>query len=214
MKKKLFLILFFLLFIAKISLAQEKLPEKIQIDLLIFRHITATPDQINNILSLAPQQGDITQEGVKSLTNSTNKNTIQNEGDGFLKIVDSTKLENEIKKISQSEYFEIMQQITWQQPVYSPHNALFISLSPNRYNGLLKGTAKISFDRYFQLAIDLLYEPDLSDAEPTEQDSPESKLVLTHLTEVMTDNKLYYLDHPLLGVLAKVTVIKFNDTTI
>ena len=54
----------------------------------------------------------------------------------------------------------------------------------------------------------MLYEPGFAASEPVEQDSLEIGTVLIKLKEVMTDNKLYYLDYPLLGVLAQITVLE------
>ncbi len=187
--------------------AQEPVPTLCRVDLLIFRHTTTSAEQINDILNVPPHPGDSIQASVELFPSSSEKQTNGEDNRAHL-IPGENKLSVEIEKLGRSEKFELLHQVSWQQPVYDPQNALYISLIPERRHNLLKGTLKLSYERYFQFAITLLYEPGFADLEPSEQESPESSTVFIHLKEVMTDNKLYYLDHPLLGVLARITVLE------
>lgn len=184
--------------------AQEQIPTRAQVDLLIFRHVTASPEQAGDIARTSSPLDDGVYTGVDPFSTETAvaENNVARLSES------ASKLNDEAKKISRSENFELLQRISWNQSVHDPQNAFHVSLLPARRGGLLKGAAKLSFERYFQLGITLLYEPGFAASEPAEQDSLETETVLIKLNEVMTDNKLYYLDYPLLGVLAWITVLE------
>lgn len=187
--------------------AQQTAPIRAQVDLLIFRHLAAPPEQAGDIARTSPHDGDYVYAGVNPFSTGTAV-----AGDKSARLSEETdRLDDEAKRISDSEDFELLQRISWEQPAPDPQNAFHVSLLPARRDGLLKGAAKLSLERYFQLEISLLYEPGFTDSEPVEQDSLETETVLIRLDEVMTDNKLYYLDHPLLGVLALITVLKTEE---
>ncbi len=196
-----------LLLAALSAAAQEPVPALVQVDLLLFRHATTSPEQAGAIAALPSRPGDVIQASVELFAPSTGAATAGNKENAVRLVASPGKLNAALKKLGNSENFELLHQVSWQQPVYDPQNALHVALVPARRGGLLKGSAKLSFDRYFQLAMTLLYEPGFPDAEPSEQNSPASDTVFIHLKETMTDNKLYYLDHPLLGVLAQITVL-------
>ena len=187
--------------------AQEPVPSLIRADLLIFHHTAATTEQVTYILNVPPRPGDTLQASVRLFHPTEAPDETDNNSDIRL-VADDNKLNEGIEKLEQSGNFEVLHQVAWQQPVYDSANTPRVSLVSSRHGKLLKGTAQLSFERYFQLAITLLYEPRFSDAEPLEQESPESETVFIHLKEVMTDNILYYLDHPLVGVLAQITVLE------
>ena len=189
---------------AAAATAQEPIPTRAQVDVLIFRHVAASPEQADNIARASPQHGGDVYTGVNPFSTETGvtENNVSPLSES------ASRLNKEAQRITRAEDFELLQQISWNQPVHDPQNAFHVSLLPARRGGLLKGTAKLSFERYFQLEITLLYEPGFAASEPVEQDSPEIETVLIKLKEVMTDNKLYYLDYPLLGVLAQITVLE------
>lgn len=192
------------LLVAPPASAQQPAPLRAQVDLLIFRHVSASLEQAGNIVRTSPHDSDPVYTGTNLFSTETAV-----AGNRSVRLSEkSNLLEEEAKKISDSEDFELLQRISWDQPAPDPQNAFHVSLLPTRRDGLLKAAAKLSLERYFQLEISLLYEPGFIDSEPVEQDSPETETVLIRLDEVMTDNILYYLDHPLLGVLAVITVLK------
>ena len=157
---------------------------------------------------MPPRPGDAILASVNPFARSTSAETADTSGGGIRLVESPGKLSAALATLDDSENFEPLHHVSWQQPVYDLQNALRVSLAPARRGNLLKANAKLSFDRYFQLAMTLLYEPGFSDAEPFEQDLPESNPVFIHLRETMTDNVLYYLDHPLVGVLAQITVLQ------
>ena len=177
--------------------------EQIQIDLLVFRHNTASREQIDDVMSVPPRPGEVIQPGVQ-LSADTTADTVEKMSKP--KIVETGGLEEQARKIREAEDFDLLYEVSWQQPIYTSQNAPYISLSPKKHTGLLRAVAKVSFDRYFQLVINLLYDANADNPEPAVQDIPESSALFIGMKEVMTDNLLYYLDHPLLGALAKVTV--------
>lgn len=177
------------------SIARE--PAEIQLDLLVFRHNTTLPEQIDAILKVPPRPGDVIPPSVQ-LSAATNGDELQ--------LARSDSLEKQAEEIEKSRHFDLLHKISWRQPVYALQDAPYVSLAPTSCCGLVQAVAKVFYERYFQLTISLLYDPELAQPELTEQDTPENKTVFINLKETMTDDKLYYLDHPLLGVVAKLTV--------
>ena len=186
--------------------AQETVPTQVRVDMVIFRHTTASAEQINNLLNLPPQPGDHIQASVDLFRDAPQSETAA--ADNVRLLTGYRKLNDHITQLEAAESFELLHQVAWRQPVYDPQNAVRVSLLPQRRGELLKGTAQLSFERFFQFAVTLLYEPGFSNLEPTEQAAPESDTIFIHLKEVMTDNVLYYLDHPLVGILAQVTILE------
>ena len=187
--------------LSPLAAAQEQAPVLAQVDLLLFRQLTTSPEQTSAIAVMPPRPGDVMQAGVELFARA-------DEGEaGDVRLVRGPgKLGAELDALDASDNFEVLHQVSWRQPVYDLQDALHVSLLPERRDGLLKGNAKLSFHRYFQLSVTLLYEPGFAAEEPSERDRPESDKVFIHLRETMTDNQLYYLDHPLVGALARVTV--------
>ena len=196
------LLLFSLSLLADISIAQTS--EQAQIDLLVFRHTMVTEEQINDIASVPPLPGEITWEGGNLPDVPPNATGEENE----IRIITTNGLEEQAKKIQASEFFEFLYRISWRQPVYTPQDARYIPLAPKKHTGLLQAAVKVAFERYFRLDMDLLYDPHIDGSRSIEQDAPENQPLFIRMQEVITDDALYYLDHPLLGVIVKVSVVK------
>ena len=190
------LLLFASSFLADASVAQTlaRTPEQVQVDLLVFRHNTATQKQINDIASVPPRPGATFREEA---------------GEGNETPIFTTEgLEEQSRKIEESAIFDLLYRVSWRQPVYALQDAPYVSLAPQKRTGLLQAAVKVSFDRYFRLVIDLLYDPYLNASTSIEQDAPENRPLFIRMQEVVTDGTLYYLDYPLLGVIAKLTKVK------
>lgn len=198
---KLSLWLFLLSLLPGASIARE--PVEVRIDLLVFRHNTAPDEQVDDILNVPRRSSDIIQPSAR-LASATS--------DSELRFAEPGALEKQSAKIENSENFDLLHRVSWRQPVYTPQNAPYVSLSPDPCCGLTQAVAKVFFERYFQLVINLLYDPDLGRTIPTEQDTPENKTIFIRMRRTMADDTLYYLDHPLLGVIVKVTVIEATDS--
>lgn len=123
-------------------------------------------------------------------------------------------LSEEIKKLEDSDLFEVLYHIVWQQPPYPRTQAQHINILPEPIKGLLKGIAWVSYERYFQLRLDFQYDASF-EKEPrlTDSLSGQSFPIAVHMKKIMDANKLYYLDHPAIGILAYVTPVDNDAST-
>ena len=188
--------------------AQEPVPVLVQTDLLLFQHTSILPEQIDAIAAMPPRPGDTLRASINLSADSTGKGTLSGADSGIRLVESSGRMKRALKSIEDSENFKLLHQVSWQQPVHASHDAVYVALTPGRRGGLLKGNAKLSFERYFQLVITLLYKSSFQDSEPLERESPSSDTIFIHFRETMTDNVLYYLDHPIVGGLVQITVLE------
>ncbi len=190
-------------FLAETSIAQSS--RQAQVDLIIFRHNVVTEKQINDIVGASLRHGKPTQESNSPL-GATVANAIREGSE--VQIITTDGLKEQARKIRESTIFDLLYQVSWRQPAYPLEDALYIPLAPEKHTGLLQVAAKVSFERYFLLMIDLLYDPHLNDLQPVEQGTPENQPLFIRVQETITDDALYYLDHPLLGVVARIVIRK------
>ena len=111
------------------------------------------------------------------------------------------KLTNEAQKIKLDSRYELLYHGGWRQPPLNRAQAPYINILNGPQNGLLKGTAWMSFERYFKLILDFQYDPNFNE---TAQfvDTPQTFSIPIHLERIMEDEKLFYIDHPIIGVIA------------
>lgn len=119
------------------------------------------------------------------------------------------KLTEELQKMEDSDLFEILDHIAWQQPPYQRNRARYINIAEDSSKGLLVGIAWASYERYFQLRLDLQYDSGHQNTRQTlKRPQNQAPMVAIHMKKIMDMNKLYYIDHPLIGVLAYVHPLK------
>ena len=113
------------------------------------------------------------------------------------------KLTAEAQKVKRDSRYELLYHGAWQQPPLNRAQTPYINILNAPQNGLLKAIAWMSFEGYFKLILDFQYDPDFN--EPSEVlDVPQIFSIPIRLERVMADKKLFYIDHPIIGVIAVI----------
>ncbi len=107
------------------------------------------------------------------------------------------------ERLEGSSHFVLLHHLSWRQALLDAKHSLPVSLLPSGpHTGLYKATAELSHNsRYFRLQLELWYSPALPGSPPGNQETSE-RVLPVRFSEIMENNKLYYFDHQLLGVLA------------
>ncbi len=113
------------------------------------------------------------------------------------------RLTDEAQKIRLDSRYQLLYHGGWRQPPLHRAQTPYINILNEPQNGLLKGTAWMSFERYFKLILDFQYDPNFNET-PQFVDTPQTFSIPIHLERIMTDEKLYYIDHPVIGVIAVI----------
>ena len=119
---------------------------------------------------------------------------------------DQLKLTDEAQKIRLDSRYELLYHVGWRQPPLDRAQAPYINILNGPQNGLLKATAWISFERLFRLILDFQYDPTFNET-PQFVDIPKTFSIPIHLERIMADEKLFYIDHPIIGVIAVINPI-------
>lgn len=130
-------------------------------------------------------------------------------GDHIAPVTDPSqyRLSEQAEQLTADGSFTILRHIAWRQPPFNREQARYINIPGEPSAGLLKGIAWLSHEQYFQLRLDFQYDPDYA-AEPTIAEQPTTTLIPIHMKKVLLPGELHYLDHPIIGVLAKVSEVK------
>ncbi len=183
------------------STAQEA-AKAYQLELLIVKHSDTQLDQLEKVIN--PNLEYRLQQAALDIFKASS--------DSETHIVADTSrfhLNAEAQKFEDSDQFEVLYHIVWQQPPYSRAQAKHINIVPEPVKGLLKGIAWASYERYFQLRLDFQYdasfekEPQLTDS-LSGQRSP----ISIHIKKILGEGELHYLDHPAIGILAYITAVE------
>ena len=116
------------------------------------------------------------------------------------------RLSAEARKIELDSRYELLYHGAWRQPPYHRTQAPLIKLLDEPQNGLLKGTAWMSYERYFRLLLNFQYDPDFARTAEV-VDTPQAFSIPIHLERTMSDNELFYIDHTIIGVIALISPI-------
>ena len=116
------------------------------------------------------------------------------------------QLTAEAQKIERDSRYQLLYHGGWQQPPYHRAQAPHINILKEPQNGLLKGTAWMSYERYFKLLLSFQYDPNFNEAAEI-VDAPQTFSIPIHLERIMSDEELFYIDHPVIGVIAIITPI-------
>ena len=116
------------------------------------------------------------------------------------------KLTSEAQKIQLDSRYELLYHGGWRQPPLHRAQTPYINILNGPQNGLLKGTAWMSFERFFKLILDFQYDPNFNDT-PEFVNTPQTFSIPIHLERIMPDEKLFYIDHPIIGVIAIINPI-------
>ena len=116
------------------------------------------------------------------------------------------RLTDEAQKIELDSRYELLYHGGWRQPPLHRAQTPYINILNEPQNGLLKATAWMSFESYFKLILDFQYDPAFDEAAQI-VDTPRTFSIPIHLERIMTDKKLFYIDHPVIGVIAVINPI-------
>jgi hypothetical protein len=87
----------------------------------------------------------------------------------------------------------------WRQPAVGKSRATPVYVSGKTRTGVLSGTAKVHVKRFLHLDLDLLLQTN---------NGPAPGLFRMQANRKMRSGKLHYIDHPVMGVLVKITPVK------
>lgn len=108
--------------------------------------------------------------------------------------------------LSQSGRYRVLLHMSWKQPALSEREArpVHIRSAPHSSGGvIIDGTVKLHRARYLHLSADLILFPEFD----------LSNLFRLYQSRRMRSNELHYFDHPVFGVLSKVTPVEDSATT-
>ena len=116
------------------------------------------------------------------------------------------RLTAEAQKIKQDSRYELLYHVAWRQPPRHRAEAPYINILNEPQNGLLKGVSWMSYERYFKLLLDFQYDPNFNER-PQVIDTPQTFSIPIHLERIMADKKLFYIDHPIISVIAIINPV-------
>ena len=187
---------------AAYSNAQE-VAEFYQAEIIVFKQIEAD-SAINEIKDVShPQTSRHNERAALDLFKTDTDHKIQ------AVATDRLRLSAEARKIELDSRYELLYHGAWRQPPYNRAQAPLIKLLNEPQNGLLKGTAWMSYERYFKLLLNFQYDPDFARTAEV-VDTPRAFSIPIHLERTMSDNELFYIDHTIIGVIALISPITKN----
>ena len=189
-----------LLLIGCVGANAQDIAELYQAEIIVFRQ-TEADTAIDKLKDLSrPQTNRPAERAALNLSQTDAYNDIQ------AVPRDQLKLTDEAQKIRLDSRYELLYHGGWRQPPLDRAQAPYINILDGPQNGLLKGTAWMSFERLFKLILDFQYDPAFNDA-PQFVDIPKTFSIPIHLERIMADEKLFYIDHPIIGVIAIINPI-------
>ena len=173
--------------------------DRYQIELLIVKHSNAESEQLEQAVN--PELKHRLEQPALALFDTRSGDKIR-----LVRDPELFKLTGEAGKMRDSGLFEVVHHIAWQQPPYHRAQAQYINILKGPTKGLLKGIAWLSYERYFQLRLDFQYDAAFQETPQTIDSVENASLpVSIHIKKIMSADQLYYLDHPIIGVLAHIS---------
>ena len=184
------------------SYAQE-VAELYQTEIIVFKQIDAD--------IVADRLKDVSHPKTALHKERAALNLLEADADSDIRALPQQQLQltAEAQKIKQDSRYELLYHGGWQQPPYHRAQAPYINILNELQNGLLKGTAWLSYERYFKLLLDFRYDPEFSQTAEV-VDTPQAFSIPIHLERTMSDEKLFYIDHTIIGVIALISPITKN----
>ncbi len=141
----------------------------------------------------------------------------------------SLRLNAEAKRIREAPELELLLHTGWRQPGLSKNQAVSIPIYAGTLEGVgsasrthrLEGTLKLVLSRYLHIYTDLLYREPLAGGEMQaisqtmaigdqaagNSPAPQHKVYRMQQSRRMRSRELHYLDHPVLGMIIRVTPV-------
>ncbi len=178
----------------------QDIAELYQAEIIVFKQIEAD-SAIDKLKDLSHMQTSQHSERAALNLSQTNAND-----DIHAVSKNQLKLTSEAQKIQLDSRYELLYHGGWRQPPLHRAQTPYINILKGPQNGLLKGTAWMSFERFFKLILDFQYDPNFNDT-PEFVDTPQTFSIPIHLERIMPDETLFYIDHPIIGVIAIINPI-------
>ncbi len=124
------------------------------------------------------------------------------------------QLNDEYAKLRRSGRYEPVLHLAWKQPATRRSKTRPVALTSRRSAGRpprIEGVIRISKQRYLHADVDLILTRPVAPGQAPAADGgfgPAYRSYRMHAKKRMRSGKLYYLDHPLMGVLIKITPLK------
>lgn len=203
----------------------EKLPEVLQVEVLVFRHDfnaerAGALHEVQGFETPIPPEardmffpGDIFDAG----------------SDDIHAVVDHKKfiLHREAQRVRASRDLEFVHHAAWTQPLYSAGNAVYVRLLREQSVGLIDGAARVIAGQFNHIEVHLYYDLDSGRSVGTACDQaseseacvaaklePSSRILHISLDGATPGRRLLYLDHPVLGVLVEMKLTERSPTEI
>ncbi len=196
------IILLSCLTLSAVSLAQKAIGEDIvQVELVFFQTEKIDETITDRLLELPPPDYESLMRSAFNLY-STASSTIKPQA---IRTTPSTLLPEEFKRLQKQSDFDVIFHASWVQPAYAPGQNVIVQVTPGRQKSIMRAQANIFYEGLYKLNLNILYDTGhtlLSDS------VPQAKPLFIPLEIIMAEDKTYYLDHPLLGVLARLSLIK------
>jgi len=174
--------------------------EMYQVELIILKHGDAAAAQLRDVVK--PELAHRLRQPALDLA-------LAAPGDRITPVTDPAqyRLSEQAEQLTADNSFTVLRHIAWRQPPFNREQARYINIPGEASAGLLKGIAWLSHEQYFQLRLDFQYDPDYA-AEPTIAEQPTTTLIPIHMKKVLLPGETHYLDHPIIGVLARISEVK------
>lgn len=180
-------------------LAQAQSNQAAHVELMVIRHLDSTYEIMRR------QAGDDYSSSQQTLAAAA-LDLSRGGNEQIFAIKENLRLADEADSLQDSNDYDVLYHGAWQQPLMSPGQAQLIRFLSEPQNGLLAGNAQISFDNNFLLQLSLLYDLNFH-INYMEQAVPQIQTVTIKLEEVIENKKIYYFDHPAVGVVVTVQTI-------
>ncbi len=108
----------------------------------------------------------------------------------------------EYQRLNKSAAYNVLYHIAWVQSRYPIGQEIPIKLLPQRIGNFINATAYLAYHNLYKLKLLVSYDVSMNQEEIN---IPEIHLLPIRFEKVMTDDKIYHLDHALFGLLAKIT---------
>lgn len=191
------IVLLMLLLLAPSVQAQ---PDAMQFELAIIRYA-------DSLYEIRRRQTDEERNGDDQALEEAALDLQYSNDQDIFQIKPAALLADEVRKLRNAESFEVLYHGGWQQPLTPPGQARWIRFLGEPQNGLLAGNAQISFDKHFLLKLSILYDVNYH-LDVIEQNVAKSRTTTIQFEETVQNGKIYYFDHPAIGVLILAREIK------
>ena len=197
-----------------------------RVEILIFTQPAESTDQIQHFESVPDLELDQAvdfrqyfcfpaQSGTEFIRRFLSEEEVAECLSGYLRLNELRQpLVGERIRLEKSGQYQILYHAAWQQPVSQPDEAYPVRLTNGKAFSraspdapALDGSLRLSKERFFQIDLELLYYYPAPASNPDEEPAGSDGLLL-QINRKLRSGDLNYIDHPLIGILAQVTLVE------